>query len=195
MKKRNVDISSLIPSSDMIRQSLKFRKTVTIVCVLSLREYIKYILMYFGYIKLTIMTIFKPENYELGGLVHLNKCTYNYLNYYFAVIFIFLILRQDKINNIDTERQHQRVDNGFQDLAYRDFNHMPKRNDYSNNQNILNNMENNKVDDNTKQELQEARARIDQLEKKIAILEGRIPQKYPDVKYLGYKERKRILVK
>lgn len=49
-------------------------------------------------------------------------------------------------------------------------------------------------EDKTQQELKEAKARIEQLEKKIAILEGRIPQKYPDVKYLGYKERKRILV-
>lgn len=45
-----------------------------------------------------------------------------------------------------------------------------------------------------KEELKEAKTRIEQLEKKIAILEGRIPEKYPDVKYLGYKERKRILV-
>lgn len=55
-------------------------------------------------------------------------------------------------------------------------------------------METSNTDDKTKQELKEAKARIEQLEKKIAILEGRIPQKYPDVKYLGYKERKRILV-
>lgn len=70
---------------------------------------------------------------------------------------------------------------------------MPKK-DYYNIQNNLNNMDTSKIDDSTKQELQEAKARIEQLEKKIAFLEGRIPQKYPDVKYLGYKERKRILV-
>lgn len=71
---------------------------------------------------------------------------------------------------------------------------MPKKDYYNNMQNNLNNMESDKIDDVTKQEIQQARARIEQLEKKIAILEGRIPQKYPDVKYLGYKERKRILV-
>lgn len=49
-------------------------------------------------------------------------------------------------------------------------------------------------DDITKRELKEAKSRIEELEKKIAILEGRVPQKYPDVKFLGYKERKRILV-
>lgn len=131
--------------SEMIRQSLKFRKTVTIVCVLSL------------------------------------------------LIFIFLILRQDKINTKINDRPHQRAENEFQDIAYRDFNHKPKRNDY--NQHNLKDMEtNNKADDNSKQELQEAKARIEILEKKLAILEGRIPQKYPEVKYLGYKERKRILV-
>lgn len=113
--------------------------------------------------------------------------------YCFAVIFIFLILRQDKINTKINDRPHQKVENDFQDIAYRDFNHMPKRNDY--NQHNLKDMEtNNKADDNSKQELQEAKARIEVLEKKLAILEGRIPQKYPEVKYLGYKERKRILV-
>lgn len=48
--------------------------------------------------------------------------------------------------------------------------------------------------ENTKQELQDAKARLELLEQKLAVLEGRIPQKYPDVEYLGYKDRKRILV-
>lgn len=43
-------------------------------------------------------------------------------------------------------------------------------------------------------ELAEARERIAQLEKKLASLEGKILQNYPDVKYLNYKDRKRILV-
>lgn len=48
--------------------------------------------------------------------------------------------------------------------------------------------------ESTKQELQDAKARLELLEQKLAVLEGRIPQKYPDVEYLGYKDRKRILV-
>lgn len=56
-------------------------------------------------------------------------------------------------------------------------------------------MKQNSDNDGTKRELLEAKSRIDQLEKKIAILEGRVPQKYPEVKFLGYKERKRILVR
>lgn len=43
-------------------------------------------------------------------------------------------------------------------------------------------------------ELQETKAKLAELERKIAILEGRIPEKYPNVKFLGFKERKRILV-
>lgn len=43
-------------------------------------------------------------------------------------------------------------------------------------------------------ELNEAKKRIDILEKKIAFFEGRVPVKYPNVNYLGYKDRKRILV-
>lgn len=55
------------------------------------------------------------------------------------------------------------------------------------------------IDDNeyrssVRLELLEAKAKIEELEKKIARLEGRVPEKYPDVKYLGYKDRKRILV-
>lgn len=48
--------------------------------------------------------------------------------------------------------------------------------------------------ESTKRELQDAKARLELLEQKLAVLEGRIPQKYPDVEYLGYKDRKRILV-
>ncbi|CAH2211328.1 jg21856 [Pararge aegeria aegeria] len=125
----------------MIRQTLKFRKTVTIVCVLSL------------------------------------------------IIFIFLILRQDKLNTTDIRGPHQRRDN---DIGYRDFNKMPKEDHIIKRENV--DMEGNRDDSDVNQELQEAKARLALLEKKIAILEGRIPQKYPDVKYLGYKERKRILV-
>lgn len=85
---------------------------------------------------------------------------------------------------------HQSVDD-IQDLNYRGFNQKPKKDKYI----ILENkMESKSKDDDTKQELLEAKSRIEQLEKKIAILEGRMPQKYPEVKYLGYKERKRILV-
>lgn len=48
--------------------------------------------------------------------------------------------------------------------------------------------------ESTKQELHDAKARLELLEQKLAVLEGRIPQKFPDVEYLGYKDRKRILV-
>lgn len=43
-------------------------------------------------------------------------------------------------------------------------------------------------------ELHEAKKQILQLERKIQELEGRIPRKYPDVTFLNYKNRKRILV-
>lgn len=55
-------------------------------------------------------------------------------------------------------------------------------------------MDSNENLESTKQELQDAKARLELLEQKLAVLEGRIPQKYPDVEYLGYKDRKRILV-
>lgn len=43
-------------------------------------------------------------------------------------------------------------------------------------------------------ELQIAQSKINELEYKIQQLEDRIPRKYPDVTYLNYKNRKRILV-
>ena len=43
-------------------------------------------------------------------------------------------------------------------------------------------------------ELIEAQLKIKQLELKIQELEDRIPRKYPDVTYLNYKNRKRILI-
>lgn len=43
-------------------------------------------------------------------------------------------------------------------------------------------------------DLQEAQKRIKELEAKLRKLEARIPQKYPDVKFLNYRSRKRILV-
>lgn len=43
-------------------------------------------------------------------------------------------------------------------------------------------------------ELQEAQRKIRDLEVKIQQLEDRIPRKYPDVTYLNYKNRKRILI-
>lgn len=48
--------------------------------------------------------------------------------------------------------------------------------------------------ENVVQELEATRKKLAQLEKKLQDLEGRIPVKYPDVKYLNYKNRKRILV-
>lgn len=43
-------------------------------------------------------------------------------------------------------------------------------------------------------EIKEAFYKIDQLEKKIKSLETRTVKKYPDVKFLTYKDRRRILV-
>lgn len=43
-------------------------------------------------------------------------------------------------------------------------------------------------------ELNEARQRLRLLEMKIQTLENRIARKYPDVLFLNYKNRKRILV-
>lgn len=44
------------------------------------------------------------------------------------------------------------------------------------------------------QNLQEVWKKIKELAKKMKELEKRIPQRYPDVKYLNYRSRKRILV-
>lgn len=43
-------------------------------------------------------------------------------------------------------------------------------------------------------ELQEAARKIFELEQKIMILEKKVPKTYPDVKFLNYLTRKRILV-
>ncbi|XP_058129894.1 UDP-glucuronic acid decarboxylase 1 [Anopheles ziemanni] len=43
-------------------------------------------------------------------------------------------------------------------------------------------------------ELYEAKRQILELQRKIQELEGRIPRKYPDVTFLNYKNRKRILI-
>ncbi|KAG4080310.1 hypothetical protein HA402_010802 [Bradysia odoriphaga] len=43
-------------------------------------------------------------------------------------------------------------------------------------------------------ELAETKLKIKELELKIQLLEDRIPKKYPDVTYLNYKNRKRILI-
>lgn len=43
-------------------------------------------------------------------------------------------------------------------------------------------------------ELDEAKSRIMELESRIKEMESRIPRKYPDVTFLNYKNRKRILV-
>lgn len=50
-------------------------------------------------------------------------------------------------------------------------------------------------DDTTKNsEIMEAQMMIRKLEAKIRQLEGRMPRKHPDVNFLNYKNRKRILV-
>ncbi|KAL4704821.1 hypothetical protein ACJJTC_001296 [Scirpophaga incertulas] len=124
----------------MIRQSLKFRKAITGVCVLSL------------------------------------------------VLFVFLILNknhtnEDIVNNLNIQKQ---ADQRFVVPSYEE--------NYVKIVKMQSDLNNQAENDSTKKELLETRSHIEQLEKKIALLEGRIPQKYPDVTYLGHKERKRILV-
>lgn len=105
------------------------------------------------------------------------------------MILLFLINKNHTKAYDDILKSNQRLSEDFHDGE------LPKRRD---NIHAINNinaaMELKEANDQTKRELNEAKSKIEQLEKKIAILEGRIPQKYPDVKYLGYKDRKRILV-
>lgn len=108
--------------------------------------------------------------------------------FHFIVLLLFLIFSKENsgVNQRSLDDDIPKINVQFNDL--------PKADKFTK----LNIMEEKKVDvdsEDTKRELKEARSRIDQLEKKIAILEGRVPQKYPDVKFLGYKERKRILVR
>ncbi|XP_047035810.1 UDP-glucuronic acid decarboxylase 1 isoform X2 [Helicoverpa zea] len=125
----------------MIRQSLKLRKTLTVLGILSL------------------------------------------------LLLLFLILTKENsgVHQIVKEENAEK-------LEYRGLNGLPKMDKFPQTDILEEKKEANTVNDDTKRELLEARSRIDQLEKKIAILEGRVPQKYPEVKFLGYKERKRILV-
>lgn len=110
------------------------------------------------------------------------------------MLLLLLILIK---SNVETQgrKSHQSLADDFQDITYRDFKPLPKIDTYINSKKMEEQDSNNIIgDESTKRELQEAKNRILELEKKIAILEGRVPQKYPDVKFLGYKERKRILV-
>ncbi|KAK4875601.1 hypothetical protein RN001_012023 [Aquatica leii] len=45
-----------------------------------------------------------------------------------------------------------------------------------------------------KKDLEDAEARVAHLEQKVTVLESQIPKKYPDVKFLNYKRKKKILV-
>lgn len=45
-----------------------------------------------------------------------------------------------------------------------------------------------------RKELAEAKAKIREIEAKLGRLEANVPRKYPDVRFLNYKNRKRILV-
>ncbi|KAI8429945.1 hypothetical protein MSG28_000410 [Choristoneura fumiferana] len=109
------------------------------------------------------------------------------------MLFIFLILKRDN-HEVEALKQHQGLAHNYPDTSYQYINQIaPKYKSLNMEKPVEEQEHNSVVDDSSKRELQEAKARIEQLEKKIAILEGRIPQKYPEVKYLGYKERKRIL--
>lgn len=98
------------------------------------------------------------------------------------MIILFVILTRESYKLSDP---HVILAKYYQDRTYRGFN---DKEGYAS----IVKMEN--QDDSTKRQLQEAKSRIEEMEKKIAILEGRIPQNYPSVKFLGHKERKRILV-
>lgn len=107
-------------------------------------------------------------------------------------MLIFLILEKFKTDNTNTERKTFSGD--FQDIPINNLNEIPKKNTYIHLKMNEKKMAASNLDEQTRQELQEAKSRIELLEKKIAVLEGRMPQKYPEVEYLGHKERKRILV-
>lgn len=63
-------------------------------------------------------------------------------------------------------------------------------------QNALNNLHESDGDlTSSYNELNDARHRLRLLEMKIKTLENRIAKKYPDVLFLNYKNRKRILVR
>lgn len=110
------------------------------------------------------------------------------------MLLIFLILTRDN-HEVEAFKQQQGLAHNYPDTSYQYINQIaPKYKSLNMEKPVEKQESDNVVDDSSKRELQEAKARIEQLEKKIAILEGRIPQKYPEVKYLGYKERKRILV-
>lgn len=53
----------------------------------------------------------------------------------------------------------------------------------------------NDISDNDVNGLEEAKEKIRQLEAKLLLLDARIPKAFPDVKYLSYRAKKRILVR
>lgn len=108
------------------------------------------------------------------------------IKYIFPVLIVFLILTREN-NGHKTHPQTKSDD-------YRDPTYRGNLKEESYTQLIKMNSQESTSHDGTKKELQETKAKLAELEKKIAILEGRIPEKYPNVKFLGVKERKRIIV-
>lgn len=104
----------------------------------------------------------------------------------FPVLIVFLVLSRE---NNEAKKYPQKIPVDYRDLTYGDnlkeenYAHIIKMDKHDSTNH-----------DSTKKELQETKAKLAELEKKIAILEGRVPEKYPNVKFLGVKERKRILV-
>uniref|UniRef100_U5EXQ8 UDP-glucuronic acid decarboxylase 1 n=1 Tax=Corethrella appendiculata TaxID=1370023 RepID=U5EXQ8_9DIPT len=102
------------------------------------------------------------------------------------------ILTNFKENYLDNKHsanhQHHSASNNEQQQALVGNEFYTNSNDdaENNNVNILNN--------DFKNELNQAYKRIDLLESKIKELERRIPKKHPDVRFLNYKNRKRILI-
>lgn len=102
------------------------------------------------------------------------------------MFIVVLLLSRENIGN---KNHPQKISDDYRDLTYREN---LKENNYAQ----IIKMDNHESTSHeiTKKELQETKAKLAELEKKMAILEGRIPEKYPDVKFLGVKERKRIIV-
>lgn len=105
---------------------------------------------------------------------------------------MLIILTKTKSEDFTSYKHHDRLADDFQDTAYREDNTKKLEYTLSDRAKLESNIL--LIESSLKQKLIEAKERIEELERKIAILDGRIPQKYPDVKYLGHKERKRVLV-
>ncbi|KOB52189.1 Dtdp-glucose 4-6-dehydratase, partial [Operophtera brumata] len=105
----------------------------------------------------------------------------------FPVLIVFLVLSREIK---EAKKIPQKITDKYKDLSYRE-----NLNQKNHAQIVKMDKEENTEHDSTESELQETKAKLVELEKKIAILEERMPVKYPDVRFLSVTERrKRILV-